>query len=361
VEQGIGVYYTELRVGGVSFALLEDRKWKSAPKQFLPNARIVNGWARNPDFHPAREGDAPGAQLLGDRQQKFLDHWAADWSGGAWMKAVVSQTLFANVATLPPPANDDSVTPKLPILKPGEYAEAEVHTADHDSNGWPQSQRNRALRSFRRCFAVHITGDQHLGSTIQYGIDDWNDAAWAICTPAVSNIFPRRWYPPRPGRNPLPHSPRNTGEFLDGFGNKMTVHAVFNPRQLDSSPNLLMDRSPGYGIIEFDRATRKITLAVWPRREDPAQPGSKPAEGWPITIDQVNNGFPQKGFVLDTIEAPRIGLCAQVIRDGGEVLYTLRLSGRSFTPRVYEAGVYSVRIFDPDGKYQQTRKGLKAS
>ena len=45
VEQGIGVYYTELIRGGVSFALLEDRKWKSAPKQLLPNARIVNGWA----------------------------------------------------------------------------------------------------------------------------------------------------------------------------------------------------------------------------------------------------------------------------------------------------------------------------
>jgi alkaline phosphatase D len=101
VEQGIGVYYTELLRGGVSFALLEDRKWKSAPKQFLPNAKIVNGWAQNPGFNPARDGDAPGAQLLGDRQQKFLDHWAADWSGGAWMKAVVSQTLFANVATLP--------------------------------------------------------------------------------------------------------------------------------------------------------------------------------------------------------------------------------------------------------------------
>src|SRR5947208_16028154 len=86
---------------------------------------------------------------------------------------------------------------------------------------------------FCRCFAVHISGDQHLGSAIQYGIDDWNDASWAICTPAVSNIFPRRWYPPRPGHNPKPHSPRNTGEFLDGFGNKMTVHTVFNPQQID--------------------------------------------------------------------------------------------------------------------------------
>jgi len=139
VEQGIGVYYTELLRGGVSFALIEDRKWKSAPKQILPKANIVNGWARNPEYDAPRDGDVPGAQLLGDRQQKFLEHWAEDWSGGAWMKAVVSQTLFANVATLPSPADDDSVTGKLPILRPSEYAEGEVHVTDHDSNGWPQS------------------------------------------------------------------------------------------------------------------------------------------------------------------------------------------------------------------------------
>src|SRR4029077_5062424 len=129
-------------------------------------------------------------------------------------------------------------------------------------------------------------------------------------------------------------------------------------RQMESSPNPLMDRSPGYGIIEFDRATRKITRVSSPLREY-----SKRAAGWPITIDHLDNGFPREGFVLDTIRAPRSGLCAQVIRENGagEIVYTVRLSGLSFTPRVYEAGVYSVRIFDPDGKYELTRKGLKGS
>lgn len=32
VDQNIGVYYCSFTVGGVSFALLEDRKWKFAPK-----------------------------------------------------------------------------------------------------------------------------------------------------------------------------------------------------------------------------------------------------------------------------------------------------------------------------------------
>jgi hypothetical protein len=358
VEQGIGVYYTELLRGGVSFAINEDRKWKSAPKQLLPEARIVNGWAQNHKYNAAWDGDVPGAQLLGERQQRFLELWAENWSG-AWMKAIISQTLFANLATLPSPADNDSVTGKLPILRPNGYAEGEVHVADHDSNGWPQTPRNHALRALRRCFAVHITGDQHLGSTIQYGIDDWNDASWAICTPAVSNIFPRRWYPAKPGRNPLPHSPRNTGEFLDGFGNRMTVHSVFNPAQIDDKPNPLMDRSPGYGIVEFDRATRNITVAVWPRREDATQPDAKPCAGWPITIHQLDNGFPHKGLMLDTIRLMRRDLCVQVTREStGEIAYTIRLTGQPLALRVLEEGAYSIRIFDPDGGYDETRRGV---
>ena len=31
VFQDIGVYYTDLQWGGISYAILEDRKWKSAP------------------------------------------------------------------------------------------------------------------------------------------------------------------------------------------------------------------------------------------------------------------------------------------------------------------------------------------
>jgi hypothetical protein len=273
------------------------------------------------------------------------------------MKAFVSQTLFANLATLPAPADTDAVTGKLPILKPSGYAEGEVHVADHDSNGWPQTPRNQALRALRRCFAVHIAGDQHLGSTLQYGIDHWNDASWAICTPAVSNIFPRRWYPAKAGRDPKPHSPRNTGEFLDGFGNRMTVHTVFNPQQIDEKPNPLMDRSPGYGIVEFDRATRKITMAVWPRREDASQAGAKPCPGWPVTINQIDNGFPHKGLVLETIRLMRRDLCVQVIREStGEIVYTVRLTGQPFTLRVFEEGAYSVRVFDPDGDQDETRR-----
>ena len=90
IEQGISAHYGELDWGGISFALLEDRKWKSAPKALMPEARIRNGWPQNPNWNAAKSGDVPGAQLLGERQEQFLARWAQDWPDGIDMKAVVS-------------------------------------------------------------------------------------------------------------------------------------------------------------------------------------------------------------------------------------------------------------------------------
>jgi hypothetical protein len=52
----------------------------------VPAGKIVNGWPQNPAYNAARDGDVPGAELLGKRQEDFLGRWARDWSGGAWMK-----------------------------------------------------------------------------------------------------------------------------------------------------------------------------------------------------------------------------------------------------------------------------------
>lgn len=362
VEQEISVHYTEMLYGGVSFAIIEDRKWKSAPKQMLPKAKIINGWPQNPAYDAAKEGDVPGAELLGQRQVDFLNAWAADWSGGAWMKAVVSQTIFANVATLPRGVNTDAVTPKLRVMKPGEYAENEEPVMDHDSNGWPQTGRNKALRAMRKALALHIAGDQHLGSTIQYGIENWNDAGWAICVPSVANVFPRRWYPSRPGRNRRPGAPRNTGEYLDGFGNKMTVHAVANPTATGVEPAALYDRAPGYGIVTFDRAAREITLANWPRWVDATKPEAKPYDGWPITVKQTDNGLATAGWELAPVKEPEMtDPVVQVIDESsGEIVYTLRIQGNSFTPRVWRDGVYTVKVMDPDSGVEKVDRGRKA-
>jgi hypothetical protein len=356
VEQGITVHYCHLRWGGVSFALLEDRKWKSAPKEKMPNARIINGWPQNPQWNSATDGDIDGAEMLGARQERFLEDWARDWSNGTFIKAAVSATIFCNLATLPPPANTDAVTGTLPVQPPGAYPEGEMRTTDHDSNGWPQKPRSRALRSLRRALAFHIGGDQHLASTVQYGIDSWNDGPFSLCTPAVSNIFPRRWYPAEPGQNPLPHSPRNTGQYLDGFGNRITVHAVANPAQFGKEPAELYNRAVGFGCVEIFRDSREIVLTNWPYWEDLSQPGAKPYPGWPIRIQQTDNGLPRSAFQLAPVMGGRV---IEVIQEAtGELLYTLRLpANRMFTPTVPAPGAYTVRLYDPDTRRQEIRRG----
>jgi alkaline phosphatase D len=349
VEQGISVYYGPMQWGGISFAVVEDRKWKSSPKTKLPEGRVVNGWAQNPEYDAAVDGDVPGAVLLGTRQLDFLEKWAADWSNGTWMKVVISQTLFANVATLPPPATGDDVTPRLKVMAPDEYAEGENLVQDHDSNGWPQTGRNKAIDRMRRGFAFHISGDQHLGSTIQYGIDDWRDAGYAICVPSVANVWPRRWFPSTPGQNREPGSPRYTGDFKDGFGNKVSVYAVSNPLAVGIEPTWINHRAPGYGIVRFNRDTRKIQITNWPRWVDPAQPGAEPYPGWPIVIEQTDNYNRKAVAWLPAVEVSGMeDPVVQVIEEpNGEIVYTLRIKGTSFRPRVFKEGLYTLKVGEP--------------
>jgi alkaline phosphatase D len=345
IKQNIGVYYCAMNYAGLSVAILEDRKFKSAPKALLPEAQIHNGWAQNRDFDEKKNSDVKTAKLLGDRQLKFLHEWTTDWSNKAWMKVVFSQTIFANVATLPREDSfHDRVVPRLRIMEQGEYAPDDVPVSDMDSNGWPQTARNKALRMMRRAFAFHLAGDQHLGSTIQYGVDDWYDAGFAFCVPAISNVWPRRWYPSKPGLNRLPNSPKYTGDFEDGFGNKMTVFAVSNPVYTGKKPAKLYDRATGYGIVRFNRTTKNIILECWPRQANPASDAQYP--GWPITINMEDNYGRKPAAHLPTLIIAGItDPVIQVVNEkNSEIVYTLRIKGNRYQPKVFENGEYTVRI-----------------
>ncbi|MDR5729231.1 MAG: twin-arginine translocation pathway signal protein [Terriglobia bacterium] len=362
VLQSISVYYTDLQWGGVSFAILEDRKWKSAPKEQLPGADIVNGFPLNPSWDPATQSNVPNAELLGQRQLDFLESWAADWSGGTWMKFAVTQTLFGCLHTEPKGIDTDKHDPEEAIPPVGVYLKEDHVVADHDSGAWPQHGRDAAIRKWRKGFAPHLSGDQHLGSTSHYGVEEFRDGVYAVCTPAISNIFPRRWFPPKPGVNALPGKPY-TGDHLDAFGNQLTVLAVANPARYPG-PGLegLRYRVTGYTILACNRSTRKITITEWPRWVDPSKPGAKPYGGWPITIDQIDNGLRGAEWQLDLIETPGFRDPVVQVQDeaSGEIIYTLRINGESFTPLVRNPGIYTVLAYDPDGFYHKEWKGLRA-
>jgi hypothetical protein len=143
VEQGIEVYYTDLTYGRISFGILEDRKFKSAPSVVLPEAKVVNGFSQL-RWVSGSSLDDPEAILLGDRQLAFINDWTEDWTG-VDMKASISQTIFANLSTYPDTFRTDAGTPALLAPPPGEIPGNYSKAKDMDSNGWPQSGRNRAL------------------------------------------------------------------------------------------------------------------------------------------------------------------------------------------------------------------------
>jgi hypothetical protein len=255
--------------------------WKDSASVLVPEGKVRNGWFKNPDFDP-HDSDVETAEFLGHSQEMFLEDWSADRDPASPRKLVLSQTPWINVATLPQ-GNDDGVVPGLKILGEGEYAENDMPAADTDSGGWPQGSRALGVRFINKADAIHLTGDQHLATLVQYGVKDFRDGPFVFTGPAVSNTFPRRWMPKEPGANRAEGAPRYTGDFLDGFGNMMTVWAVANPLDRGLEPRRLFDLSPGYGIVRINPNTGDAVIEAWPRWSDSSD-SSQQFQGWPYAI-----------------------------------------------------------------------------
>ena len=286
-DNQISVYFTQWQYGPLDMAIVADRQFKSAPRDLLPDAKIENGWPKNPVCYTEPPSDVAEADLLGGRQEAFLRRWASKPDSETPVRLVISQTPWAAPQTLPAAVRSDSDVPSMKNLKPGEYPPDDEPKPDFDTNGWPQGKRALALDLVRKAGALHVTGDQHLGSTGQYGLKAFRDGPWWVSTPATANLWPRRWMPAAKGANARPGDPRETGDFTDGFGNKITIAAVANPYDIDREPARLYDRAVGYCILTCDPSSGRVTIANWPYWAAPGNPDpdNRPYPGWPITIN----------------------------------------------------------------------------
>lgn len=322
IGQGIGVYFTNLNWGNIDFAILEDRKFKTGPAGRVPKQGPRPDHIRNPEYDPASV-DVEGAVLLGERQLDFIEDWAKDWSD-ADMKVALSQTIFCGGAHIHGAAN------------------GRLH-ADMDSNGWPQTGRNRALAALRKAFAFHYAGDQHLATIFHHGIDEYRDSIWSFCVPSIANLYLRWWEPVEPGENREPGAPEYTGDSLDGFANKVTNYAAANPEKKPAG-NLLNTRAAGFGIVRLNTKTRDITMECWPRNVDVTDPSAKQYPGWPLTISQFDNYSPPSwgtlGEMTFNVEDPVVQL---VDASTNEVLYTVRVAGTKFTPGAPKGKTFVVK------------------
>jgi hypothetical protein len=260
ILQGIGVYYTSMKIGGIDFAIIEDRKFKTGPVGNIPLQGPRPDHILNPNYNP-KDIDLPNLELLGERQLKFLRDWGKKQDGVA-MKAVLSQTGFSGSAH-----------------RHGNF-DNYLH-ADLDSNGWPQTGRNEALKAIKAAGAIHLGGDQHLATLVQHGIDEFGDGPYSFIAPAIVNTIYKRWWSPLDQKSGLNKDPKNplqfTGDYLDGFNNKITMLAYANIE----GPQKLSD---GFGIIRFNKKEKSVTFESWDRFADITKKEAKPMLGWPRTI-----------------------------------------------------------------------------
>ena len=256
LDQGIKAYFTNLKIGDVDFAIIEDRKFKSGPNGKIPKQGPRADHINDPNYDP-ESINLPELVLLGDLQHEFLTQWGKKKE--TKMKAVLSATGFCGGAHL-------------------HGRQSNRLHADLDSNGWPQNGRNTALRLIRDAGAVHIAGDQHLPTVIHHGIDEFDDGPWAFVVPAIVNNYYSRWWWPeneKPGEKSNDKLPW-TGHYLDGFKNKINVQAYANP---DSESN-----GAGFGFIRFNTVANEVTFECWPRNIDLTEDDVQQFQGWPVKI-----------------------------------------------------------------------------
>ncbi len=255
---GVLAYYTALEYGGVHFAILEDRKFKSAPSEVITELIAPEGFEwpnpRETDFeievvldpdYDCTQLDRPDLQLLGQEQEEFLKNWSDELKQSGSLGAVLSSSPWVHVAMY-------SAT-----------------SADTDSNAWPQSGRNRALKAIGDAPVVMLHGDVHLGTLGRHGVEAFDDGPVTYSLPSFSSRASRKWEPLEAGKNREPGAPENTGEFHDRFGNKVTMYGAGNGLN-------------GYGIILFDTEKQETELQFHPMNEE-RKPIKVDVPGWPYT------------------------------------------------------------------------------
>jgi hypothetical protein len=354
----INSYFCEVRYAGLSLAVVDDRTFRSAPAPLLPEARIRNGWALNPDFDLKKMTRVKGARLHSQEQLDFLKDWVADWSSGVWMKAVLSQSLWISLLTLPEGSPEEEALWKLKAVKEGQYPPDDRPAADFNSGGWPQSARDEALRILRQGLAIHIAGSGGPTAALKYGLEKFDEASWAFVPPALGNGLPVRWMPKPSGRLAALKEPEATGNFEDAFGNRFSLKVVTNPvegEQLSPGKSLA-----GFGLVTFDKITRRITFESLARPEDARSPELKVYPGWPVAFSQLENEGRKPAAYLPLLKFRGLeNPVVQVVEERtGQIVYSLRILGTEFRPAVFRAGNYTVRCGEPGTARWKEIKGI---
>ena len=151
VAQGIGTYFTRLRVGGVDFAILEDRKFKTGPNGTIPQMGPRPDHIQEAGYDP-KKVDLPELKLLGRSATGLPGRRGGKIGQG----------------------------PRSRRHSPRRRSAAPFTSTGRPRIGcWPiwtatAGRRRAATRRWphlRRVLACHLCGDQHLTVVVKHGID----------------------------------------------------------------------------------------------------------------------------------------------------------------------------------------------
>jgi len=88
------------------------------------------------------------------------------------------------------------------------------------------------------------------------------------------------------------HGLPNTGEYIDGFGNKVYVYSAGNPDvgSLKNRYELAHQKGSGFGLVTIDTEAKTYTLDAFRFSVDATDgKASNQFKGWPLTIQQSEN------------------------------------------------------------------------
>jgi hypothetical protein len=121
----------------------------------------------------------------------------------------------------------------------------------------------------------------------------------------------------------------------------------------------LHDRSPGYGVVHFNKKDRQITFWNWPIWADPAK--DDPYPEWPVICNQEENDGRKPLAFLPTYKVR--GIVHPVIKiideSTGEMVHMIRFRGIQYQPKVFRKGTYTVVIGDPDQQQWKKFEGVQ--
>ena len=119
-------------------------------------------------------------------------------------------------------------------------------------------------------------------------------------------------------------------------------------------------KADGYGLVRFNVKNRTITMECWPRGEDVTRDNAPQYAGWPITITQEDNYTRNAVAFLPTLKFTNAtNPVVQVIDESSdEIVYTLRIKGNSFRPKVFRKGSYTIKV--GHDKLDKTFTGVKS-